>query len=328
MKNGQPITMKGVADEVRHPRMNSIDGDQRLFNLARGYWVYDEMLACLRRTGWVRFAPGFKSGIYGHPGHKYCIKILGMGVGENPQYFCERGYYLEHERRMLEAFRAGDFDFGPRPLPCEDSIRFLEKACGMSRAQAEMRVLRHDVLVIEFIPCVPLAMQVGRGISYQTTITAYEVAVLEQMLAALEHLRSCLLLANKAGYLHNDPMPPNILFSMADSETIVARLVDFELAQNLGMNSPAHVNDSVAELYRERNVPKEPSTGKYAKTLDEHLMDESIRVAKIALEIAIRGQDSKLGWLKPKGMSWTVPFLGFGFEFGFPGEGGRPASGR
>lgn len=320
--------MAGFADEVRQPRIISIDDDQRLFNLARGYWVYDEMLGCLRRTGWVRFAPGFKSGLYGHPRHGYCIKILGMGVGENPQYFCERGYYLEHEHRMLESFRAGGFDFGPRPLPCEDAISFLEKAGGVSRAQAEMRVRRHDVLVMEFIPGVPLAMQVGRGISYQSALTRYDAAVLEQMLAALEHLRDRLILANKAGYLHNDPMPPNLLLSMTDSKTIVARLVDFELAQNLGMDSPAYVNNSVAELYRERNVPQEPGTGRHAKTLDEHLMDESIRVAKIALEIARRGQNSRFGWLKPKGMSWTVPFLGFGFEFGLPGEGGRTADGR
>jgi serine/threonine protein kinase len=316
MSDERPLKMQDFADSVRRPRLVSIDGDARFYNLAPGYWVYDEMLACMHRTGWVRFAPGFKAGLYGHPDHPYCIKILGMGVGENPRYFCERGYYLEHERRMLDDFRAGGFAFGPHAVPREESIRFLVDVCGVGPAQAEMRVLRHDVLVMEYIPGVPLAMQVGRQISYQTTITHYEAVVVEAMVAALERLRASLVLANRAGFLHNDPMPPNLLFTLGDLNAIEARLVDFELAQNLGTESPPYVNNSVAELYRERNVPVDPQSGRPTKNLDEHLMDESIRIARIGLEMAARGRSGFLKWLNDVRVS--VSFFGVGIEFGPP----------
>ncbi len=96
-----------------------------MYHLAQGYWVYDDMLTAMRNSGWVRFAPGFKAGLYGKPKCDYCIKVLGMGVGENPHYFCERGYYHDHERRMLDRFRSGGFGFGPAVLPVEEAIRLL-----------------------------------------------------------------------------------------------------------------------------------------------------------------------------------------------------------
>jgi hypothetical protein len=65
----------------------------------------------LAKAGLMRFAPGFKAGVYGHSASKYCIKVLGMGVGENPIYFCEHGFYLAHERDMLIAFRNAGFTF-------------------------------------------------------------------------------------------------------------------------------------------------------------------------------------------------------------------------
>ncbi len=36
--------------------------------------------------------------------------------------------------------------------------------------------------------------------------------------------------ANSAGLLHNDPMPPNIIFGLDNNESLRAWLVDFELA--------------------------------------------------------------------------------------------------
>jgi hypothetical protein len=36
---------------------------------------------------------------------------MGMGVGENPLYFCERGYYIKRERDMLLEFRKSGFAF-------------------------------------------------------------------------------------------------------------------------------------------------------------------------------------------------------------------------
>lgn len=292
---------------VRSPGFYSIEGDNRFYNLAPGYWVYDEMLSALRRSGWVRFAPGFKAGLYGHPNSKYCIKILGMGVGDNPLYFCERGYYLEHERAMLEDFRAQGFGFAPLPLSRDESVRLLVDKCGVGTAQAEMRVLRNDILVTELIAGVPFATQTGRSLNYDINIIGFEEDVLNGILAALYKLRQDLERANSQQLLHNDPMPPNILFTIDEEDQIHARLVDFELAQNLNVPSPDYVNNSVAELYAERDVPKNPATSRYKKNLDQHLIHESIGVAEEIVRTApqIRKLTDALDFV-----SITIPFLG------------------
>src|ERR1051326_6557384 len=74
------------------------------------------------------------------------LKFLGMGVGANPLYFAERGYYLEHERNMMQRFRDAGFAFAPEVLNCDDTVRFL-KMCGVRPHQAELRVARNDVMV-------------------------------------------------------------------------------------------------------------------------------------------------------------------------------------
>jgi hypothetical protein len=90
---------------VESPHFEDIKHLDYIKNLSKGYWVYDELIECLSNRNWIRFAPGFKAGVYLHPQHKFVIKILGMGVGDNPVYFCEKGEYLDHERKMMVKFR-------------------------------------------------------------------------------------------------------------------------------------------------------------------------------------------------------------------------------
>jgi hypothetical protein len=292
---------------VRSPEFRPIEGDSRFYNLAPGYWVYEEMLAGLQRSGWVRFAPGFKAGLYGHSQSGYCIKILGMGVGENPLYFCERGYYLGHERAMLEDFRSHGFDFAPQPLSRDESVRFLVDNCDVNARQAEMRVYRDDVLITEFIAGIPFASQTGRFLNYDINVVGFEDDVLKDMLAALNRLKSELQKANDEQLVHNDPMPPNIIFTIGEDGNIRARLVDFELAQNLATASPEFVSNSVAELYLERDVPRNPNTGKFKMNLDQHLMHESISVAEEIVRTApqVRSLADALDIV-----SISIPFLG------------------
>jgi hypothetical protein len=75
-------------------------------------------------------------------------------------------------------------------------------------------------------------------------------------------------------------MPPNIVFTLNETDRIQAKLVDFELAQSPTLPCPAYVNDTVAELYRERDVPINRSTSAYQSTLDMHLIDQSIELIK------------------------------------------------
>lgn len=302
-----PVSRSELKALVRSPNLRPIEGDNRFHNLAPGYWVYDELLSDLRRPGWVRFAPGFKAGLYGHLQSKFCIKMLGMGVGDNPLYFCERGYYLAHERSMLEDFRTHGFDFAPEPLPREESIRFLVDECHVGARQAQMRVSRNDLLITEFISGVPFATQTGRFLNYDVNIVGFEEDVLKSMFEALYKLKSDLEKANSHELLHNDPMPPNIIFTLDEDDHIRARLVDFELAQNLKVPSPDYVNNSVAELYVERDVPRNSSTNKYKMNLDHYLMRESIAVAEEIVRTApqIRKLTDALD-----GVSISIPFLG------------------
>jgi serine/threonine protein kinase len=282
----QPLSKRRFQEMAREPALVSIDGDRRVYHLASGYWVYDEMLSALKNSGWIRFAPGFKAGLYGKAGCQHCIKILGMGVGENPLYFCERGYYLEHERRLLERFRSRGFVFGPKALSTEDSIRLLVDQGGVPARQAELRVTRNDVLIMDFISGVPLAIQTGQYVNYDLEIVGFDRELLAEVLAALQQLHRELDQANGLGLLHNDPMPPNIILSLNDAGELTARLVDFELAQDLSEPSPDYVNNSVAELYSERDVPRNSKTGRHTKNLDQHLLDESIRLVRDLLPIA------------------------------------------
>ncbi len=292
---------------VRSPELHPIERDPRFYNLAAGYWVYEELLSGLERSGWVRFAPGFKAGLYGHPHSEFCIKILGMGVGDNPLYFCERGYYLEHERSMLEDFRAHGFDFAPQPLSQEESIRFLVDRCNVGTQQAEMRVGRNDVLITEFIAGIPFATQTGRFLNYDIGIVGFDEDALSDVLAALHKLKTDLEKANTQELLHNDPMPPNIILTIGQDGNIRARLVDFELAQNLARPSPEWVNSSVAELYLERDVPRNPGTNKHKMNLDQHLMQQSIYVAE---EIARTAPQVRKLADALDIVSVSIPFLG------------------
>jgi hypothetical protein len=127
------------------------------------------------------------------------------------------------------------------------------------------------------------------------------------MLMALHTLKSDLEKANSQDLHHNDPMPPNIIFTIGEGDRMRARVVDFELAQNLRITSPDYVNNSVAELYAERDVPRNSQTNKYTLNLDQHLMQESIGVAEEILRTApqIRKLTDALD-----GVSISIPFLG------------------
>lgn len=305
------LSGKDLKQSIRNRELHPIDGDGRFQNLAPGYWVYDELLSALKRSCWLRFAPGYKAGLYGNRNSPYCIKILGMGVGDNPLYFCERGYYVEHEARMLRSFRDCGFYFAPEPLSADDSIRFLVDDCKVTSTQAEMRVLRNDLLVMELISGVPYATQTGRFLNYDLNIVRYDKGVIDQMVAALRTLRAVLCTANDKQLLHNDPMPPNIIFTLDEKDNLIARLVDFELSQNLILQSPDWVNNSVRELYDEREVPRNVFTGKHTKNLDLHLMDRSIEVAEAIQKVApkMRTTEDLLN-----AVDVEIPFVG-GFSF-------------
>lgn len=257
-----------------------IEGLYDFNNLSQGCWVYAEMLETLRARGWVRFAPGFKSALYGHPREPWCLKIMGMGVGDNPGYFFEMGCYLRHERGMLEDFQAAGFDFQPAVMPYEETVRYLRDTCGLSAFQAELRARNHDVLVMEYIPGLPCAVQTGHNLDYDLTFSIRGQETLFLLIESLQHLQDELRRANHLKLLHNDPMPPNILFTRRDGR-IRARLVDFELAQNLlRAEQPEHVSNTVRELYRERNVPVNPHTGVHLKNLDQHILDEAVALLR------------------------------------------------
>lgn len=220
---------------------------------------------------------------------------MGMGVGQDPLYFCERGYYLEYERAMLRDFREQGFKFGPEVLDPEKSIDFLVKRCRVKQYQAELRVRRCDLIIMEYIPGIPLATQTGYGLNCDLNVDAFCADVVEEMHSALRALELKLMEANAKLLLHNDPMPPNIIFSMNEHHDIIARLVDFELGQNIKKGSPDYVNSTVAELYRDRHVPVDPITHDHIKNLDNHLMDGSIDVVRRVKE-AVRkpGDDDSL----------------------------------
>ncbi len=291
----------------------SIDGDRRLRNLAQGYWVYDELLMALLSNGWVRFAAGFKAGVYAHPAQPWVIKIMGMGVGDAPSYFAERGYYLEHERGMLQAFRLNGLTFGPAVLPLKDTVSFLQ-SCGVSPHQAELRACRHDLLVMEKLEGIPFATQTGHFLAYEPDIAVFDSGLLREAEHALRKLKAELSHANTLGLLHNDPMPANILFVLNENHELRARLVDFELAQDVSGFSAPYVSESVQELYAQRDVPRNAHSNTYIKNLDEHIMEQTLSAFR-ELRKAVEDLEDK-----PAAFDWlsiSVSFLaGFSINVG------------
>lgn len=271
-------------ERLVHERdLRPLEGDPRMYNLAPGYWVYDELVADLMASGWKRFGPGFKAGVYGHPHHPYCIKLLGMGVGDDPLFFAERGYYLEHERNMLLAFRRAGCDFAPSVLTQAESVAFLTDEARVRRHQAELRVKRNDLLVLEYIPGLALATQTGHHLNYDLNVDAFDAFVLNEMVVALQRLKLAVQRANSRDLVHNDPMPPNIIFTLRDG-AMVAVLVDFELAEDLRADSPEHVRHTVAQLYEERNVPR--GRHGFETNLDMHLISGSIAILETLRDFA------------------------------------------
>jgi hypothetical protein len=68
-------------------------------------------------------------------------------------------------------------------------------------------------------------------------------------------------------------------------------LIDYELAQFLPPDggppvSPHYVNDSVRQLYIDRDVPRNSHTLQYVKGLDEHVMDGSLEILRRLLPVA------------------------------------------
>ena len=103
-------------------------------------------------------------------------------------------------------------------------------------------------------------------------------------------------------------MPANIVFSLQDDDSLIASLVDFELAQDLKGSSPEYVSQSVQELYKERDVPRNSQTRAYTKNLDQHIISQAI-VAIRGIRAAVKDLegDSEIDWLS---LSISIPFLG------------------
>jgi hypothetical protein len=249
---------------------STIDEEQRRKNLAKWDWRYDILLKQLANNGWVRFAAGFKAGLYANREKEWCLKIMGMGIGDNPAYFAGRGYYVSHERGMLQEFARADFLFQPRVKSIDESIAFLVDECGIEKAQAEWQCRNDHILITERILGVPFATQTGNYLNYDPDIAIFDSIILRKAEVALERLQHQLNQANTQGLLHNDPMPSNILFTQDENHGLIARLVDFELAQKIGGFIPPYVRDSVTELRDKRQVPQN-------RNLDQHLMDQAIQ---------------------------------------------------
>ena len=270
-----PLGIDSFGEISRRAGSASIDSDARLKNLAQGDWRYDGMLLpALKRNGWIRFAAGFKAGVYAHPQQEWCLKIIGMGVGDNPAYFAGRGYYLEHEQRMLNAFHEHGFRFQPRVKSLGESIDYLIDQ-GIDRDQAAWQCESGHVLVLEQVVGVPFATQTGHFLCYHPDIAIFDPGVLRLAERALDRLRVSLDAANVEGLVHNDPTPANIVFSLDGHNRLLARLVDFELAQDLNQASPAYVSEHVRELYAEREVPANERTGRHTRNLDQHVLEQS-----------------------------------------------------
>jgi hypothetical protein len=264
--------------QIKSSVIISIENDTRFFNLSTDYPVDKDFINSLERNGWVRFSAGFKAGIYANRRYQWCIKILGMGLGENPSYFCGHTYYLHHEREMLLSFKRAGFDFQPNVMTHEESISFLVNECGISSKQAMARIINDDVLITELVNGVPLLTQTGKNLECFINPVILNNKILFDIGLALEYLKMQLDEANANGFMHNDPIGFNIILAMNKKKKVIAKLVDFELAQNLNKKTPEHVSIVVDQLYRERGVPFNSQSGEHTKSLDQHLMDESIQI--------------------------------------------------
>ena len=219
-----------------------------------------------------------------------------MGVGDSPSYFAGRGYYNEHERRMLATFEARGFTFQPRAQSVEESIHYLTEECGVEADQARWQCESHNVLIIERILGLPFATSMGDFLRYRADIAIFNSEVLRGCEQALQELKGQLDEANRANLLHNDPVPPNIILSASTGNTFTARLVDFELAQDLNTPSPEYVSNSVQELYAEREVPANARTGKHMRNLDQHLMAQDIDALGSIRRLAEENEKGRSEW--------------------------------
>jgi hypothetical protein len=238
---------------------------------------------------------------------------MGMGVGDNPSYFAGRGEYVAHERGILQAFADEYFTFQPKVKSIEESIEFLISECGIDKNIAECQCKYNNILITERIIGVPFATQTGHFLNYDPDIAVFDSEVLLQAEHALNALQKELAYANRKGLLHNDPMPSNIVFEQDEEGNIVARLVDFELAQTLNGYTPAYVSNHIPELYVERQVPNNSKTGKYLKNLDQHLLEQAIQALKQIRNTIKEMEDSSTHF---KGIWFTVPFLSWSMNIG------------
>lgn len=283
----------------------TIEGSPRLRNLAGGHWLYDGLLLPrLLERGWARFGAGFKAGIYGHPNSPWCLKVMGMGIGDDPLFFAGCGHHNIHERQMLEAFARAGFAFQPQVMPPTESIRFLIEQCGVDAAQAEWQCAQGNALVLERISGLPLAQATGNHVHYFTRFAALTEDIIARCEQAACHLQAQLQRANQLGLLHNDPVPANIIFTCDSQGQIAARLVDFELAQDMSQDSPSHVTSFIPKQYVDREVPRNPEKGTYTKNLDEHLMDHALLALQTIRRAVASGEAVALarGYSFPGGM--------------------------
>lgn len=292
---------------ISKPSIKCIDNEKIYKNLPSTYWVYDDLLKGLYQKGWFRFAVGFKGALYGNPQSKWCIKLLGMGVGDNPQFFCEKGCYLEHERNMLLDFQEAGFTFQPKVMGKKESIDFLITNRIVNSEQAHLRIENNDLLIMELISGVPFATQTGHYLDYVAEYRIVGAKTKDKMIIALDDLKQDLRTANSLGLLHNDPMPPNIIFTK-ERNKFRARLVDFEIGQNINKPSPGYVESAIPLQYIDRNVPLNRH-GIYTSNLDMHLIDESIQFLE---KLPINQKDG----LNIK-TSLSVNILGFKFSIDF-----------
>jgi hypothetical protein len=198
-------------------------------------------------------------------------------------------------------------------LTQDESVRFLVDQCGVNTRQAEERCFRNDILITEHIPGIAMATQTGHFLDYILNIGEFSREVLFEMEAALYKLKEEMDCANRIGLVHNDPMPPNIIFTLDTKKRIVAKLVDFELSQDIYAESPQFVIDSVCELYKERDVPLNYQTGKYKKNLDQHLLEQSIELLQKLPSHQERKVKIETLW---DSVSLSIPFIGISVNLG------------
>jgi len=193
------------------------------------HWVYRDMIDALEDSGWFRAAVGFKSGIYAHKGNSYVLKIMGMGMGEAPHYYCGKGFYNAHEKMMLQSLESLGFDWGPKVLGTQETINILQHY-GVSEEQATLRSVNHDVLLVERIAGIPLGRFTGKDDEVLNTVFNIERPV--EIASALYEFKQKVVKANKKGFYHNDLVSPNLLLTAKENGMLGIKAVDFNLASD------------------------------------------------------------------------------------------------